>query len=363
MELPEDVLADAQAIRESCIIPPNSAPVYRRTYDEYLKWKSGKDNVTSDCEDVLLSHFKYLASKFKPPTLWVRYSHLNASIFLNTGVSIAEYKNLKMFIKRANEGYEPNKAHILSQEQITHYISTAPTSALLNKVILIFGFLGAMRKTDIYDLKYSDVEDKGDKIKVSFAEAKNKRKRTFFLVNDSSGKIDILSLVREYMKIRSPSKLLPFFLQIRNGKVWGQRVGKTTFSDNCKIVAKFLDLPEHEKFTSHCVRRSAASAMAENGVSFMEIKNYVGWKSDRAAQGYIEQSAASKVNVAQAILNKEGASKQVQPPTHESSRMLSPIEAEATSTKTSGNSYVPDINFGSGNSIGNLTITINVTPV
>lgn len=267
MELPEDILADAQAIRESCIIPPNSAPVYRKTYDEYLDWKSGKKKkVTSDCEDVLLSHFKYLASKFKPPTLWVRYSHLNASIFLNTGVSIAEYKNLKQFIKRKNEGYEPNKAQILSRDQITRYVTTAPKSDLLRKVILIFSFLGAMRKSDIYDLKNTDVEDTGDKIRVCFSEAKNKRKRTFFIVNDNSGEIDILSVVREYMKIRSVSKLLPFFVQIRNGKVWGQRVGINTFSENCKIVAQFLNLPDPEKYTSHCARRSAASAMAENGV-------------------------------------------------------------------------------------------------
>lgn len=301
---------------------------------------------------MLLSHFKYLATKLKPPTLWVRYSHLNATIFLNTGCSIAEYKILKQYLKRCNEGYEANKAYVLSQEQIWRYIETAPKSALLSKLILIFGFLGAMRKSDIYDLKNSDVQDEGDKIRVCFEEAKNKRKRTFFIVNDISGKIDLISLVREYMNIRRISKLLPFFIQIRNNKAWGQRVGINTFGENCKVVAKFLNLPDHDKYTSHCSRRSAASAMAENGVSFMDIKKYVGWKSDRAAQGYIDQSTASKLSVAKAILKPS-----------DSETTLARDPSPQTPTTEAGRAInVPNITIGNGNSIGTLTVTINVNP-
>lgn len=127
------------------------------------------------------------------------------------------------------------------------------------------------RKIDLYNLNLTDVKDEGDNIKVCFKEAKNKRNRTFFVGNEKSEQMDVISLVKEYLNIRLALKFKAnaFFMQIRHIKAVGQRVGIITFGDNCKIVAKFLHLDHPETYTSHCGRRSSTTDMAENGVPFI----------------------------------------------------------------------------------------------
>lgn len=78
---------------------------------------------------------------------------------------------MKKFIKRTNEGYAPKEATILAQPEIIEFGKTVPPNFLLNKIIQIFAFTGAMRKIDLFN-QSCDVKDEGDKIKVCFREAK-----------------------------------------------------------------------------------------------------------------------------------------------------------------------------------------------
>lgn len=64
-----------------------------------------------------------------------------------------------------------------------------------------------------------------------------------------------------------------------------------------KRIAELLDLPEPEKYTSHCFRRSAATQLAEEGATESEIRIAGNWKSNEAAMGYIQDSDKMKRNV------------------------------------------------------------------
>jgi hypothetical protein len=48
--------------------------------------------------------------------------------------------------------------------------------------------------------------------------------------------------------------------------------------------------------TIHSFRRTAASKMAENGATILEIMLAGGWKSDKIARTYVEKSMRTKVN-------------------------------------------------------------------
>ena len=45
-----------------------------------------------------------------------------------------------------------------------------------------------------------------------------------------------------------------------------------------------------EKYTTHCWRRSAATNLADRGVSFINLKRHGQWKSDSVVEGYIANS-------------------------------------------------------------------------
>ena len=48
-------------------------------------------------------------------------------------------------------------------------------------------------------------------------------------------------------------------------------------------------------FTNHSVRRTAATRMAENGATIIEIQVAGGWKSEKVAKSYINKSMKMKV--------------------------------------------------------------------
>ena len=60
-----------------------------------------------------------------------------------------------------------------------------------------------------------------------------------------------------------------FFLNVHgtNGRFYKSPSGKNMWTTVAKEIAKFLGYENYEAYTSHSFRRSAASAMAENGAT------------------------------------------------------------------------------------------------
>lgn len=62
-------------------------------------------------------------------------------------------------------------------------------------------------------------------------------------------------------------------------------------------MATFLNLPEVEKYTSHCIRRTSATVYADSGASEAELMRLGKWKSRVVAEGYYEDSIVNKTKV------------------------------------------------------------------
>lgn len=76
------------------------------------------------------------------------------------------------------------------------------------------------------------------------------------------------------------------------------------FADGLGIsIAEILNLPNPEKFTGHCFRRTSSTLMADGGATSVDLKRYAwlllffahhdrkfGWKSDKTASEYVDRS-------------------------------------------------------------------------
>ena len=85
-----------------------------------------------------------------------------------------------------------------------------------------------------------------------------------------------------------------FFVNYQNGKCSIQFIGKHKFSKMPNEIALFLELENPETYTGHTFRRTAATLLAQSGVSMLRLKNLGGWKSDSTAQGYCDDSVSNK---------------------------------------------------------------------
>jgi len=75
-----------------------------------------------------------------------------------------------------------------------------------------------------------------------------------------------------------------------------KNVGKNTLAESPRIIALWNEREDWESFTSHSFRRTAATRMAENGATILDIQIAGGWKSEKIARRYVEKSNKTKAS-------------------------------------------------------------------
>jgi len=95
------------------------------------------------------------------------------------------------------------------------------------------------------------------------------------------------------------------FRAISNGKVQTLRkdnkhISYTTARENFLKIMKQIDV-DPKKFGLHSLRSGGASAAANNGIPDRLFKRHGRWKSEKAKDGYVEDSLESLLSVSQKL--------------------------------------------------------------
>lgn len=101
-----------------------------------------------------------------------------------------------------------------------------------------------------------------------------------------------------------PTEYLWHQVKLVRGKAQGfkaQRVGINKLRLVTKEVATALDLPNADEYTSHGLRRTCATWLADSGVSSTELQRHFGWTSARTANEYVSDSVLGRRRVQEAL--------------------------------------------------------------
>lgn len=172
----------------------------------------------------------------------------------------------------------------------------------------VLGIAGACRADEFVNLKNSNIEDKQNFVIVHILNTKNKVSRTFTVMDSSEDNIGYLQILKKYIAVKNKSKIenskdSRFFMGYRRGKCFNQPVGKNTFYRIPQIIATFLKLPNPERYTGHCFRRTSATLLVNAGMDVLGLKRHGGWKSATIAESYVADSIYQKLETAKKILN------------------------------------------------------------
>lgn len=121
--------SDAQRATTNSSLPESSRELYEAMYKTFSEWRKEKDLEIS--EDVLVTYFNELAKKYKPSSLWHKYSLLKATIKMNDNIDIANYKKIIIFLREQAKGYEPKPTKVLSEDNIKEFLDKAPDHVYL----------------------------------------------------------------------------------------------------------------------------------------------------------------------------------------------------------------------------------------
>lgn len=133
------------------------------------------------------------------------------------------------------------------------------------QIAVILGIAGALRCSELLQLTSDDIEDRGKSLFVTVKDSKTKTNREFFIFNDEDTSSNFIQLYRKYVAAR-PMHIdhRRFFLQYKDGKCSTKVIGKNSIGKIPTTIAKYLNLPNPQLYTGHCLRRSSTT-LAESG--------------------------------------------------------------------------------------------------
>lgn len=231
---------------------------------------------------------------------------LKSMLLINNNIDISKFAKLVQYLKRQNDNYIAKKSKTLSQEDVKKFLSEADETYLLIKVALVFALHGCCRCAELCHLLCTDIVDTGSIAVVTLSNTKNKKQRTFTVTSECNS----YNFFKKYYALRPTNATNGrFFLFYSKGKCTCQPVEIQSFSQMSKKIAEFLQLPDSNLYTGHCMRRTSATLLADSGANISMLKRHGGWKSASIAEGYVDDSMQNKIKMSKRIFQEDGQDK------------------------------------------------------
>jgi integrase len=286
------------------LVPGKSKMIYEHYYTKYVSWCQEK-KLEPSLEDSACLYLQEMSSNKKATTLWTWYSAIKNQLLVKAGVDATSWKRTVAFLKRIGEGEKKKKAKVFTRAQVNAFLLSDETAfSVRDKLVFLIGVFGALRSEELAAMMFSDI-DKIDEESLRITVRTSKTDKAgngfqFFAVSTKT--INIVSLLEAYKsKVVNPEPETRLFRrEMKDG--FGQAVlGKNFFYEFPKKIATFLNLSEADLYTGHSIRRTAATWLADEGFTTLQMQRFGRWKSQTVAQGYVEESSVSKRDFANAI--------------------------------------------------------------
>ena len=285
-------------------LPLKSKPRYLKAWSDFVEFADCENSKPSE-EDYIqwFDHLKTVKN-MQASSLWSEYSKLNWIHQRKFSEKLQIYPRLTQQLKSYNADYVRTVATQFTKSQLNEFLKDDTLCSpfwTVRKAIVVLMVSGGLRSMELKDLQVGDVVEKGDIYEVNFKRVKQRGEKTSAkFVVDSEGSRH----VRKYLNdVRTQFGELDGQLikgtPVTKGqsKYVNQNMGKNTIMEIGKDIARKLDLPNPDTYTSHTFRRSSATFAVESGATTAEMLPFYGWSSESTAQRYVETSAVLSDNM------------------------------------------------------------------
>ena len=282
----------------------------KNMYARYqLQWKLfvEKKKVKDEYDDTkILEFFKSIRKKYAPSTLWVIYSCLNAHFIDKFGKDLKHLPRLTRYLKQETHRYVAKQSKVFKPEEIHTVLmfcvnSKDPQHTLLGITVSLM-YYGLLRSTDVLKINLEDVTVNGEKIEVKF---NHTRKRVNYGFTFWVPALYLPLYNRYFVELRrSGAGRNSRFLKNYNKRSQTRTIGtgKNKILTFIKMMCQILGKRDSSGFSTHAFRRSAATNLADAGVSLVNLKRHGQWKSDATAERYIANSLPIRKERVQKLL-------------------------------------------------------------
>ena len=273
----------------------NTLRAHQSDYNDFLEFclKNGFQSMPTQPK-ILALYITHLSSYSKYSTLKRRLAsisviHKAKGHYIDTKHPII-IENL-MGIKRTNGSNQKGKKPLLINDlkiiiKAIDQSKEKDNRKIRDKAILLIGFSGGFRRSELVDIEYEDIEFVSEGVKIFV-----KRSKT-----DQSGEGMTKAIPYFYNKDFCPVIALKNWIEIielRSGKIFN--ISDKNVALLIKKYANYAGLESH-RYAGHSLRSGFATSTAESGAEERSIMAMTGHKSTEMVRRYIKEANLFKNN-------------------------------------------------------------------
>lgn len=293
----------------------NTIKAYKADWTDYIYWcKSMNVEPLPTAPHVLVEYISYLADYVKANTIsrkLTAISEAHKAAGLPSPTLSEDVRLTLQGIRKSKGTFQKGKEPI--EWQMLKKVPLAFDTSLLglrSRAILLFGFAGAFRRSELVALDCEDLSYHKEGIKVFLGHAKNDP--------DGAGQFKGINRNLDIPQI-CPVRALEAWLEAANIKAGPlfrplkQRSLDTVKSSRLtdQVVAKTVKEfalrigADPKRFAGHSLRRGFATSAAKAGAAERHIMKQTGHRSEKMVRRYIEESDVFSSNGLSTIIKSE----------------------------------------------------------
>jgi integrase len=253
---------------------------------------------------TLVAYLGDEASRLSVATLGRRLttiSQAHKSQGFDSPTSKPEVRLVMAGIRRTKGTAQAAKAAILTQD-LRHMVAALPatTVGLRDRALLLLGFAGALRRSELVALDLRDLEFTSEGIAVTIRRSKSDQEGEGRTVGIPRGRClgtCPVEAVQRWLELAGIKDGPVFHRVSRGGRVLGGRLSAQTVALVVKRSVKVVGL-DSKNFAGHSLRSGLATSAAAAGASEREIMDQTGHRSLIVARRYIRRGSLFKNNAA-----------------------------------------------------------------
>ncbi len=187
------------------------------------------------------------------------------------------------------------------------FIQVSQIFDLRNRALLLIGYFGAFRRSELVSIRYENITFKEEGIEILIPKSKTDQGGEGQVCaipygNKEFCAINALNDWCEQAGITEGSIFVSInrFEEIRDRQLSPQSVNLIV-----KSMAKDCDLENADKYSGHSLRRGFATCASQKGASFASIMKQGRWKSEKTVLGYFDEGQSFQDNAVSALLNNK----------------------------------------------------------
>ena len=304
----EETARKAQAYAENALAG-NTMRAYKADWRNYSEWcaKHELEALPAEPTTVALYLTALAESGRKASTIsrklsTIKTAHRRAGVASPTDSEVvhATWKGIRRGIGTARQGAAP-----IMPDQLRLMLQVMPETlaGVRDRAILLLGFAGALRRSELVGLEVEDLEETTNGLIVTIRRSKTDQEGEGQKVGIPYGRRGTcpVQAVADWMSAAGISEGPVFFSIDRWGNLSGSRLSPQGASAVVKRAVKRAGL-DPSKYSGHSLRAGLATSAALQGVSERVIAKTTRHKSIAVLRGYIRDGELFRENAAAAVL-------------------------------------------------------------